>query len=187
MPASVVTLTVAAQPSHVGTCELCATADVVLAAAALIRHSHGGAVRLAACDRCARAVRRLVAAIGPSGMVAEPAVPDRRARGPARTAVGVITAPPVRPPASPPGPARPVAELTSEVVSSDGGRWVPTVFGAPRADGTWAGWIEFAEIGGARVLRTGQETSQPDLEALVYWATGLEPAFLEGAFDRAAG
>ena len=33
--------------------------------------------------------------------------------------------------------------------------------------------------------RTGTETTQPDQGAITYWATGLESAYLEGAFARA--
>ena len=29
------------------------------------------------------------------------------------------------------------------------------------------------------------ETTQPNLEALRYWASGLEPVYLEGALERA--
>ena len=58
--------------------------------------------------------------------------------------------------------------------------------GAMRADGTWRGWIEFHPLrGGGRVLRTGQETSQPNRDALAYLASGLEPVYFEGALDRA--
>ncbi len=61
------------------------------------------------------------------------------------------------------------------------------VLGVERADGTWAGWLEFASAAGARRLRTGQETSQPNRDALVYWATGLEDVYLDGALNRATG
>jgi len=37
----------------------------------------------------------------------------------------------------------------------------------------------------AAVLTTERETTQPSREALLYWATGLEPIYLEGAFARA--
>jgi hypothetical protein len=37
------------------------------------------------------------------------------------------------------------------------------------------------------VLRTDQETSQPNRAAIEYWANGLEPIYLEGAFARAQG
>jgi hypothetical protein len=59
-------------------------------------------------------------------------------------------------------------------------------FGAQRADGTWEGWIEFQPLTAAGAHRsTDRETTQPNLEALAYWASGLEPVFLEGAFERA--
>jgi hypothetical protein len=58
------------------------------------------------------------------------------------------------------------------------------ILGIKRSDGTWAGWIEFSAPGGKR-MRTGQETSQPNRDALVYWASGLEDIYLEGALHRA--
>jgi hypothetical protein len=36
-------------------------------------------------------------------------------------------------------------------------------------------------------LLTEQETSQPNRTAIEYWALGLEPIYLEGAFARAQG
>ena len=60
------------------------------------------------------------------------------------------------------------------------------VLGAQRKDGTWEGWLEFTpENAIGPVLSTGQETSQPDLKALEYWAGGLEPVYLAGALERA--
>ena len=38
---------------------------------------------------------------------------------------------------------------------------------------------------GGPVLSTGRETSQSHLEGLTYWATGLEPVYLDGALARA--
>ena len=64
-----------------------------------------------------------------------------------------------------------------------GHEWRVLIEGLDRADGTWAGRIHF--INGATSRVTEQETSQPNREALEYWATGLERVFLEGAFDRA--
>lgn len=59
-------------------------------------------------------------------------------------------------------------------------------YGEERTDGTWIGWIEFhpADLS-EPTLRTSQETSQPNLEAVQYWASGLEPVYFEGAFERA--
>jgi hypothetical protein len=59
------------------------------------------------------------------------------------------------------------------------------VWGERRDDGLWQGWIEFVPSGEGPVLATGRETVQSNLEALTYWATGLEPVYLEGALVRA--
>ena len=62
------------------------------------------------------------------------------------------------------------------------------VCGAERPDQTWEGWLEFHPTSvNQPVLRTDQETSQPDQSALKYWADGLEPIYLEGALARALG
>ena len=52
--------------------------------------------------------------------------------------------------------------------------------------GDWHGWLEFTPPGQLHAtLRTPRETTQPDRDALIYWATGLEPVYFEGAFERA--
>jgi hypothetical protein len=56
---------------------------------------------------------------------------------------------------------------------------------AERRRHVWIGWLEFQPAAGGKALRTGDETSQPSKEAVVYWASGLEPVYLEGALDRA--
>jgi hypothetical protein len=38
---------------------------------------------------------------------------------------------------------------------------------------------------GSEVRRTGQETTQPDREKVLYWATAPGPAYFEEAFARA--
>ena len=58
------------------------------------------------------------------------------------------------------------------------------VHAAPRRDGTWEGWIEFSTPSGLRVL-TDRETTQSSRDAVAYWASGLEPIYLEGALQRA--
>ena len=59
------------------------------------------------------------------------------------------------------------------------------VLGAERGDGTWSGWIEFVPTDGSSRLRTAQETSQPNRDALAYWASGLEDVYFDGALARA--
>jgi amphi-Trp domain-containing protein len=75
----------------------------------------------------------------------------------------------------------------SERVLDTGGRsYDVLVYGEGRADGTWEGWLEFAPLtAGLPARRTGRETTQPDRAALEYWAAGLEPLYLAGAFERA--
>ena len=85
-----------------------------------------------------------------------------------------------------------IHEHTSTVVGKDGTTYGVRILGEARADGTWWGWLEFhPRESGRAVLRTDQETSQPNRDALSYWAKGLEPVYLEGALvraqDRAAG
>ena len=65
----------------------------------------------------------------------------------------------------------------------DGHDWHVRVEGVERPDGTWAGRIVFAD--GTVIRTTEQETSQPNRDALAYWATGLEQVYLEGALGRA--
>lgn len=74
--------------------------------------------------------------------------------------------------------------------SEDGSPYVLRAWGDARPDGTWEGWLEFVparpEANQQRSFRTGRETTQPNREALAYWASGLEPIYFEGAFDRAS-
>ncbi|MGH9457028.1 MAG: hypothetical protein ACRD2J_05235 [Thermoanaerobaculia bacterium] len=75
-------------------------------------------------------------------------------------------------------------EYESRVVTSDG-TYRARALAEQRKDGTWSGWLEFEPAGGGNTIRTEQETSQPDREAVEYWATGIEPIYLEGALERA--
>jgi hypothetical protein len=61
--------------------------------------------------------------------------------------------------------------------------------GREREDGLWEGWIEFPRLSGGAVadgatLRTGRETTQPNRDDLIYWATGLTDPYLDGALSR---
>ena len=73
-----------------------------------------------------------------------------------------------------------------EQVFVDGAdRYRARVVAAPHKGTTWQGWIEFIPIDSGTSCRTDRETTQPDRAAVVYWAEGLEPLYLDGAFDRA--
>ena len=79
-----------------------------------------------------------------------------------------------------------IQEFKHQVLSPDGVRYTVMAYGELRPDGTWLGWLEFRPASDAdSTLRTGRETSQPDRHALAYWASGLEPIYLEGALERA--
>lgn len=75
---------------------------------------------------------------------------------------------------------------SARVRSKAGTVYEAHVQGKERPDGTWSGWIEFHPVNApGAIVRTEQETSQPDRKAIEYWAGGLEPLYLEGALERA--
>ena len=79
-----------------------------------------------------------------------------------------------------------IHEYETRILDSNGNAWVVRALGDPQSGGTWFGWLEFRSLATpARVLQTDRETTQPNRDALRYWATGLEPIYLEGAFARA--
>lgn len=78
-----------------------------------------------------------------------------------------------------------IHQHSTRVVDLEGRQYVALIYGEERPDGTWEGWLEFRT--GRNVLRTGQETSQPNRTAVEYWATGLEPTYLDGALALAQG
>jgi hypothetical protein len=49
----------------------------------------------------------------------------------------------------------------------------------------WQGWIEFLPPKGGKVLLSPRETTRPGKDNLMRWASGLTPAYLEGALGRA--
>jgi hypothetical protein len=68
----------------------------------------------------------------------------------------------------------------------NGDTYSVVVRGARDASGTWEGWLEFHPIDKTKAAwSTGRETTQPEKSALEYWASGLEPLYFEGAFERA--
>jgi hypothetical protein len=78
-----------------------------------------------------------------------------------------------------------IHEHSTHIRTPEGLRYVARTYGAPR-DEMWIGWIEFYPLGGTGpVLRTETETSQASRAALESWASGVEAAYLEGAFARA--
>ena len=156
-------------------CEMCTAETGVANTTVVVQHPHGGGVQLAACDWCAASMRRLAAVTG----------------GHAAFVIGAAAGvPPSGLPGAPRG-SRAVAlpalilELVEHVVDAAGVHYVVCIFGDERADGIWEGWLAFVGIGAAAVLRTGIETTQSTRADLAYWASGLEPTYIRGAFQRA--
>jgi len=64
--------------------------------------------------------------------------------------------------------------------------YLARAIGRKAPDGMWEGWLEFVPTAkSAEVIVGGVESRQPEREHLAYWASGLSPVFLEGAFERA--
>lgn len=73
-----------------------------------------------------------------------------------------------------------------ELLDADGRTYRALIHGRRGQSGLYEGWIEFRADDASESLATDVETTQPDRKALEYWAAGLEPLYLEGAFARAS-
>ena len=79
-----------------------------------------------------------------------------------------------------------IEKFTTVVRDQDGITYEVEAVGATTAQGLWEGWLEFAPSNASLpILRTERETTQPNKQALEYWASGLEPVYFQGAFARA--
>jgi hypothetical protein len=67
---------------------------------------------------------------------------------------------------------------------TDGPTYLPRACGREAENRLWEGWLEFLPDDGSAVLHSRRETLQPNREAVLYWATGLTPVYLEGALAR---
>jgi hypothetical protein len=78
-----------------------------------------------------------------------------------------------------------IFESEQVIRDSDGAAYRARILGEPRADGTWEAWIEFVPTSGdGPVLRTGRETTQPNVGAVQYWAITRGPSHGRGDKDR---
>jgi hypothetical protein len=76
-------------------------------------------------------------------------------------------------------------EYPDAVTSDEGKNYTARACGSTMADGKWQGWIEFVPLGAGEPLRSSRETTQPNRQDTLYWATGLTPIYLQGALRRA--
>jgi hypothetical protein len=72
------------------------------------------------------------------------------------------------------------------VIAPDGSAYTVRACGRYVDRERWEGWLEFLFLpdAGGPVLRSRRETTQPDLAALRYWASGLSEVYLAGALER---
>ena len=78
-----------------------------------------------------------------------------------------------------------IQEYTTEIEAKDGTIYRVRAYADKHPDGMWGAWLEYLPVNrAAPVLRTGDETEQADLADLEYWASGLEPVYLDGALER---
>jgi hypothetical protein len=79
-----------------------------------------------------------------------------------------------------------IHEHHTRIRTPQGLAYVARTFTMPNADGRWDAWLEFHSLDrNGPALRTDRETTQSTPQAVAYWASGLEPVYLGGAFARA--
>ncbi len=78
-----------------------------------------------------------------------------------------------------------LVEFGDVISATDGRRFAAQACGREGDDGRWQGWIEFLPLEPGPPVRSGRETTQPNRQDALYWATGLTPVYLEGALRRA--
>jgi hypothetical protein len=174
-----VILSIVQVPGRVHGCELCSAEPEAIRAAVLVRHARGGAIQFAACERCASAIRRVIAVAGGAS-----------SNGPAHVAVdpdvdvAYASASRGSPSADVVGEPVVLHEYADVFQAEDAQSYLVRIYGQGRADGTWIGWLVFVATDSGASRKTGQETSQSSRHHAAYWAMGLEPTYFEGAFKR---
>jgi hypothetical protein len=81
--------------------------------------------------------------------------------------------------------AEELLEFKNTIEDPDGRSHRAVVLAERRKDSRWIGRIRFTSIDDGAVLETDRETTQPNRDALMYWATGLTYFYLQGALERA--
>ncbi len=155
-----------------GSCDLCAEAPTELTDTVSIRRNNRAIAVLSACARCGRAARRISAIIGPNSTIIA-----------AETGAAAVN-PPEHHRAEIAGEPILVHEFTEQVLG-EGRPFLARIYASQRTDGTWVAWIAFLNQETGEMRSTSPETSQSKLSDVVYWAGGIEPTYLEGAFHRA--
>src|ERR1051326_4255766 len=76
-------------------------------------------------------------------------------------------------------------QFEQPVIDESGERYAVYLYGRSRPGDTWQGWLCSERQTAGRRYATGVETTQPNRQAILYWATGLTDSYFDGAFNRA--
>ncbi len=67
---------------------------------------------------------------------------------------------------------------------ADGTPYIVQAMARRRDDNLWEGWLLFTPAKGGEAVTSGRETTQPNRDAVMYWAQGLSRVYLMGALER---
>lgn len=73
----------------------------------------------------------------------------------------------------------------SDVFAAEGRDYIVRAIGLQRDANSWIGFFRFVDKVSGQSYDTPPETTQPNREALLYWASGIEPVYFDGAWERA--
>ncbi len=80
-----------------------------------------------------------------------------------------------------------LVKFDESIPRSDGVEYFAQAMTRKRDDGLWEGWLEFRPVSGeSDSVSSGRETTQPNRNAVMYWAQGLSRVYLMGALERAS-
>ena len=78
-----------------------------------------------------------------------------------------------------------LVKFDEPIPRSDGALYFAQAVTRRRDDNLWEGCLEFTPVDGGESVRSGRETTQPNRNAVMYWAQGLTRVYLMGALERA--
>ncbi len=78
-------------------------------------------------------------------------------------------------------------EFERRITGTNAESYAILLYGRRRPGDTWQGWLVFVRQRDNRRFATPVETTQPSRDAIVYWASGLEDVYFDGALTRAVG
>jgi len=78
-----------------------------------------------------------------------------------------------------------LVKFDGPIPRSDGVLYLAQAKTRRRDDSLWEGYLEFTPVSGGDSVRSGRETTQPNRDAVMYWAQGLTRVYLMGALARA--